>query len=504
MAKTPRPPVVAIMGHIDHGKSTLLDYIRKTNTTEGEAGGITQHVAAYEIFHKKEDLPAQAGGTEGRITFLDTPGHEAFKSIRARGASVADIAVLVVSAEDGVKPQTLEALKWIRAEKVPMLVAITKIDKPSANPEMVKQTLAEHDVYVEGYGGDVPMVALSGKSGVGVKEFLDMILFMAEFEHLTGEDDRWATGIIVESKLDPKKGVTAVGVIKDGKVVVGQVAASVGAIAPLRFFLNGEGEQVETLTFSSPIQIIGWDNLPPVGAVFEIFDDKKAAQFYADSEAAKAKKPRQAMQTTTDENAINLNLIIKADSAGSLEAILYELSKISRERIAVKIVLSDVGTISEGDVKSAMTTPGTVIMGFHTKIDPPAAAIAERTLGIEVGLFDIIYKLTERVEELLNERVPKIETEEIMGRAKILKVFSKAKDKQVVGGRVESGMIEKGAILKILRGEMELGRGKVKELQQSKVATESVSEGTEFGALIESKIEIMPGDYIERFVLVTK
>ncbi len=486
------------MGHIDHGKSTLLDYIRKSNIVGGEAGGITQHVSAYEIIHKTSE------GESKRITFLDTPGHEAFASIRARGARAADIAVLVVSAEDGVKPQTIEALKRIREAKAPMLVAITKIDKPSANIDMAKQSLAENDVYVEGYGGDVPVVALSAKTGEGVRDFLDLVLLLSEVEHHTGEMDRLGTGIIIESRLDPKKGITAVGIVKDGTVKVGQIAASIGTIAPLRYILNAEGDKKEKITFSSPIQIIGWDKLPIVGTVFEIFNDKKAAQLYADSEAIKAHIPKSQMVGETDENIVSLPIIIKADAMGSLEAIKHELEKISKEGICLKIVSADVGTISESDVKSAMTSAGTTIFGFNTKIDAQAGALAERTEGVSIELYDIIYKLKERVEELLNERAPKIETEEVLGRAKILKLFSKTKDKQVLGARVESGLIEKNSQVKIVRRDEEIGRGKVRELQQSKVAVDNVSEGSEFGTMIEAKVELAPGDYIERVVLVTK
>lgn len=494
--KSPRPPVVAIMGHIDHGKSTLLDYIRKSNIVAGEAGGITQHVAAYEITHKKDD------GVESKITFLDTPGHEAFQAIRARGARAADIGVLVVSAEDGVKPQTIEAIKRIREAGAPMFVAITKIDKPSANVEMAKQSLAEADVYVEGYGGDIPVVAISAKTGEGIKEFLDMVLLIAELEHCTGEKTRTASGVIIESRLDPKKGITAVGVIKDGTVRVGQVAGSVGTIAPLRYILTAEGDKVEELSFSSPIQIVGWDKLPLIGATFEIFDDKKAAQLYADSEAVKAHIQKSDMLSASDDKTKALPIIIKADAAGSLEAIKYELKKLSEEGISIKIVNADVGTIGENDVKTALTTDGTVILGFHTKVDPQGEALAERT-GVKIETFDIIYKLTEEVSTLLKDRAPKIETEEIMGRAKVLKFFSKTKDKQVLGGRMESGMLEKGSLVRIIRQESEIGRGKVKELQQSKVAADSVSEGTEFGAMVEAKIEIAPGDHLERVVIVT-
>jgi small GTP-binding protein domain len=486
------------MGHIDHGKSTLLDYIRKSNVVAGEAGGITQHVSAYEIIHKTDT------GEDKKVTFLDTPGHEAFESIRARGARAADIAVLVVSAEDGVKPQTLEAIKKIRETQAPMLVAITKIDKPSANIEMAKQSLAENDVYVEGYGGDVPVVALSAKTGVGVKEFLDLVLLLSEVEHHTGESDRLGSGIIIESRLDPKKGITAVGIVKDGTVKVGQIAASLGTIAPLRYILNADGDKAERITFSSPIQIIGWDKLPVVGTVFEIFEDKRAAQLYADSEEIKARRPKSQMHVNVDESMATLPIIIKADAMGSLEAIKHELEKISKEGICIKIVDADVGTISEGDVKSAMTRAGTIIFGFNTKIDAQAGALAERTETISIELYDIIYKLKERVEELLNEKAPKIEVEEVMGRAKILKIFSKTKDKQVLGARVESGLIEKGSMFRIIRRDEEVGRGKVKELQQSKVAVDNVAEGNEFGGMVEAKVEIAPGDYIERVITVTK
>ncbi|MDB5194378.1 MAG: infB [Parcubacteria group bacterium] len=493
-----RPPVIAIMGHIDHGKSTLLDYIRKVNTTDKEAGGITQHVSAYEVIH--EHLGPK-GLEKRKITFLDTPGHEAFMGIRARGASAADIAILVVSAEDGVKPQTLEAYKHIEKGRVPYVVAITKIDKPSANIDRAKQSLAENGIYVEGYGGDVPVVALSAKTGEGVPELLEMLLLVAEIEHCVGDHTKMGTGVIVESRLDPKKGITAVGVVKDGTVMKGQVAASTGAVAPLRFILNGEGEQVDSLTFSSPIQIIGWDNLPPVGAVFEIFDDKKAAQFYADSEAAKAKFAR--IDTPYDDSITALPIIVKADTAGSLEAINYEIGKLARERIKPKVTVSAVGTVSESDVKSAIATPGTLLFGFNTKIDPQAAALAERS-GIAIEVFDIIYKLTEKITELLENKEPRIDVEEIMGTAKVLKVFSSQKDKQVLGARATSGSIEKNSNIRIKRNDEEIGRGKVKELQQSKMAVDKIDEGNEFGAQIESKIDIAPGDILERIVMVTK
>lgn len=491
-----RPPVVALMGHIDHGKSTLLDYIRKAKTTEGEAGGITQHVNAYEAIHN-----------QSKITFIDTPGHEAFTSIRSRGASIADIAVLVVSAEDGVKPQTIEAYKHIKKSEVPFIVAITKIDKPSANIERAKQSLAENDVYVEGYGGSVSVVAVSAKTGEGVNELLEMIILLSEIEHFTGDRGRWGSGIILESRLDPQIGIIAVGIIKDGTVRKGMTVASIGAVAPLRFIQDALGNEQKSLSFSSPIQIAGWDNAPPVGAKFETFDDKKAAQFYAESELVKAKVKcsgkEPSTQTGGDENIFILPIIIKADVTGSLEALIHELDKLSHERIILKVVQKGIGTISENDVKSAMTTAGTIVFGFNTKVDSGAAALAERS-GVPIETFDIIYKLTERINNLLLEREPKIEVEEITGVGKVLKIFSVTKDKQIIGVRSLSGIFEVGGLLKITRRDEEVGRGKVKGLQQNKIEIDKINENSEFGAMIESKTEIAPGDMLEQITKVTR
>lgn len=489
-----RPPVVGIFGHIDHGKSTLIDYIRKTNITAKEAGGITQHVSAYEVKRHKKD------GTETKITFLDTPGHEAFKSIRTRGASVADIAVLIVSAEDGVKPQTLEVLKYIQESQLPYIVAITKIDKPAADTMRARQSLAENGVLVEGYGGDVPVVDLSAKTGQGIEEFLDMIDLVADMESFTGSSDENGSGIIIEASLDPKRGISATGIIKNGTVRKGMFAASGDAMTPLRFILNSEGNMAEELTFSSPVRLIGWDKLPPIGEEFKTFLKRDDAQEYLKStkEEGGSKNISQVPEGTA-----SLPLIIKADTAGSLEAIAGELAKVSKERIVPKIILSGVGSVNENDVKQALTTPGTIVVGFHTKIDAQAAALAERT-AIEIFSFDIIYELTDKVSQILTEREPRIEVEVLSGSAKVLKLFSSAKNKQVLGARVLSGIISKGNNVRIMRREAEIGRGKIRELQQAKIATDKVEEGSEFGAMIESKTEIAPGDVLEAVSMVTK
>lgn len=493
--KIVRPPVVAILGHIDHGKSTLIDYIRKTNITGSEAGGITQHISAYETTYTAKD------GRSNQITFLDTPGHEAFSSIRTRGTNVADIAVLVVSAEDGVKPQTLEIIKYLKTVSVPILVAITKIDKPSADVTRTKQDLAENEIFVEGYGGDTPVVEVSGKTGKGVDEFLDMICLMAELENLTADREALGSGVIIETHSDAKRGVTAVGIIKDGVVNCGLFAASAGAITPIRFILDAEGNMVDELTFSNPIQLAGWNEMPKIGSKFKTFLKKEEALVFANEQ--KKEKLKKNLMRGLEEGIHTLPVVVKTDTAGSLEAIIEELGKLSRERIVPKIILSGVGKINENDVKTALSATETVIFGFNTKIDSQTAALAER-LGVTILNFNIIYELTDKIKELLLEREPKIEVEELVSTSKVLKLFGISKGKQVIGGRVLTGLLKHGASIKIMRRETEIGVGKIKELQKSKVATDFAEEDTEFGAMIESKIEIAPGDVLNAVILVTK
>lgn len=491
-----RPPVVGIFGHIDHGKSSLLDYIRKSNVVATEAGGITQHISAYEITHTRED------GKPVRITFLDTPGHEAFQNVRTRGANVADIAVLVVSSEDGVKPQTLEVYKYIKESGLPFVIAITKMDKPTSDIERTKQNLAENDIYVEGYGGSVSFIPVSSKTGAGVNELLEIISLTADLLDLKGEKEALGSGIIIESKLDPKRGVTAVAIIKNGTVSKSTFAASSGAFTPLRFLLDAESNQVEELSFSSPVQIVGWDKLPQVGSQFKTFLKKNDALEYLEEEKTSLKAPAVKIQSASSDVS-TLPLVIKADTAGSLEAVESEIMKLSRERLVPKITLSSVGSIGESDVKAAIATPGTVILGFHTKTESAAASLAERT-GVTINLYDVIYELTDKVAALLTEREPRIEVEEVSGTVKVLKLFSTAKGKQVLGARVLTGKIALGNTLKIMRRESDIGRAKVKELQQAKIAAEEVLEGSEFGAMIESKLEIAPGDVLEAITLITK
>lgn len=502
-----RPPIITIMGHIDHGKSTLLDYIRKSNIVGGESGGITQHLSAYEVIH-----PARDGGTK-TITFLDTPGHQAFSNMRSRGANIADIAVLVISAEDGVKQQTLEALKCIRDANIPYIVAITKIDKPNANVERVKQDLAEHEIYIEGYGGEVPCIPISAKSGEGVPELLDMMLLVAEIAELKGDMEKRAEGVVIESSLNPKRGISATLIIEDGVLKKGSFVVAEDSIAPVRMMENFLGKNIDRASFSSPIRITGWQKIPTIGAAFKAFASKKEAEeavltYLSKIHETPRKVQLQKHQTTEggDEEEIKtvtIPLIIKTDVVGTLEAIEKEISNLNTEKVLIKIVQKGVGTISENDVKTVAGSQEPIIIGFHVNIDGSVPQLAER-YGALVKTFDIIYKITEWLQEEVARRTPKVETEEMTGQAEILKVFSKNKNKQVVGGRVSKGILKIKSIVKIIRREHEIGRGKIIELQRQKLAADEVIEGNEFGTMIDSKIEIARGDVIESFVLIHK
>ena len=483
------------MGHIDHGKSTLLDYIRKTSITEKETGGITQHIGAYEAIHKDSE------GKEHRITFLDTPGHAAFAGIRSRGASVADVAILVVSAEDGVKPQTLEALACIKKCAIPFIVAINKIDRPNADVEKTKNNLAENEIYLEGYGGDVPWTAISAKTGEGIGELLDLVLLAANIRGLKSESAKTVSGMIIEVNHNAKRGSSATAIIKEGTLKKSDFVVAENTYSPLRMMEKFRGESLDEVRPGQPVRIVGWHGEPQIGSELSIVKTKKEAEKRAENFLTKLKTIEP--QEKNSEGTTIAPILIKADVAGSLEAIIHELGKIKEEKLEIKILASGVGEITEGDVKTAATAKQAIIIGFNVKIDTNAKAAAER-LGVQIEFFDIIYKLSEWLETFIAARRPKITTEEMTGRAKILKIFSKNKDKQIIGGKVEEGILAPGAIVKILRREAEIGRGKIRGLQQQKNAIQEAKKDTEFGALVEAKTEIVAGDRLEAFSLVTK
>jgi len=500
-AFTKRPPVVAILGHIDHGKSTLLDYIRKTNIVESEAGGITQRISAYEVERKNAD------GAIERITFIDTPGHEAFSGMRERGAATADVAILVVSAEDGVKPQTIDAYKEIEKAKVPFIVAINKIDKPNADIEKVKISLAEAGIYLEGYGGNISFVPVSAKIGTGIEELLDMVILTADILDLKGEANKPAEGTVIEAHRDPKKGISATIVIKNGSMGPGMFVASGDAYSPTRIIENFAGKKVTEATFSSPVHLVGWNKAPEVGSLWTTFQSKKELEKHLEEVkgAARALGARGATPPSAAivETKKIIPVILKADVLGSVEALEHEIEKIKSERVLVKVILASIGDITESDIKAGGSTAETVVLGFNVKADNQAKALIER-LGLSFATFDIIYKLTEWLEAKVLERTPKVQMEEIVGKAKILKFFSRTKDRQIVGGKVIDREITVGHKIKISRRETVIGDGFIRELQQAKVKAQSVQEGFEFGTMIDAKIEIAPGDVIEDFITVEK
>jgi len=494
--KKVRPPVVVVMGHVDHGKSTLLDYIRKSNIVDGEAGGITQHISAYEVVNKS------TGGEKRLITFLDTPGHEAFSKMRTRGAQAADIAILVVSTEDGVKAQTLEAHSTIINNNIPFIVAINKIDRPNANVEKTKMDLVEKGIYLEGSGGDVPFVPISAKEGTGINELLDMIILVADLNEFSGDQTQNATGIIIEAKREPKRGISAMGIIKNGTLKAGMFVATDQAIVTTRIMENFLGKSIKEATFSSPIRFVGFESMPEVGNEFKSFKTKKEAENYIKimTEENLSRKKDNEYKNLTDKT---IPIIIKTDVAGSIEAIEKEMLKLNTDQISFKIISKGVGAINENDLKMGNINKESVIVGFNTKIDNKAKDLNE-SLKVRIEMFDIIYKLIDWLKELVEERRPRLETKEVIGSLKILKIFGGTKGKHVVGGKVITGKVTLGSRIRIIRRDFEIGTGKIIELQANKIKSKEVMEGYDCGLQVETKIEMSQGDILEAYQITIK
>lgn len=487
MAATPRHPIVAVMGHIDHGKSSLLDFIRKSNVTAGEAGGITQHVSAYVAEHEHE-------GKRRRITFLDTPGHEAFKALRARGAAAADIAILVIAADEGVKPQTAEAFGEITQTGIPFVVAFTKTDKNGADVEKAKIGALEAGIYLEGLGGSIPYAGVSSKTGAGVPELLDLVLLTADLAELTADTSKPASGFVLESSQDPKRGISATLIIKDGTLSTGSVAVAGGAMAPVRFIEDFQGKRIPEAGPSEPVAVAGWSTLPDAGQEFVTVKGKKDAEKLV---AESAKKPLPTRMSAEESAKAQLPIVIKADVTGSIEAITSLLAKLAHERVALKVVSSGVGAVTEGDVKTAQAAGGLVI-AFHVPVESLAGDLALRA-NVAIESFSIIYELEERIKNLLQERAPRIKVEEVIGTMKVLKAFSSTGAKQVLGARYLTGAFAVGDRVKILRRTIEVGTGKLLNLQVARADVQEIHVEGEFGLQVETKSEIAPGDELAAF-----
>jgi translation initiation factor IF-2 len=483
-----RPPVIVVMGHVDHGKSSLLDYIRKSNIVAGEAGGITQHMGAYEVMHTYE-------GGERKITFLDTPGHAAFGAIRSRGAKVADIGILVVSAEDGVKAQTLEARAAIETAGIPYIVAMNKIDKPNADINRTHATLIEHGIYVEGMGGTIPWCAISAKTGKGIPELLDTLLLLADVSETMGDSNARAEGTVIEAHHDPKRGTAATIVIKDGTLKQGQFVCAGTAIAPVRLMEDSLGKKVESATFSAPVRLTGFDQLPEVGSTITVWDTKREA------EAARKDQPivHTSLWTGAEDGRLLIPLIVKCDVIGSLEAIEGAVNAISNDRVSVRIVQKGIGAVTEVDMKVALTSIHSLIIAFGVPTDSLAKDISMQH-GLKIYDFNIIYRLTEWLTDEIKRVTPKRKEKQVMGSAKVLKRFSEAKKVKTLGCKILEGEIRTEKSVVISRRGEHLGDGKIVTLQAARQSVTSVMHGNECGLQVETDVDVLEGDtltYVE-------
>ncbi len=493
-----RPPVVTIMGHVDHGKTSLLDYIRKTKVTAGEAGGITQHIGAY------------TASVDGRqITFLDTPGHEAFTAMRARGTQATDIAILVVAADDGVMPQTVESINHAKAAKCPVIVAINKIDKPAADPDAVKQELTRYELVPEEWGGDTIMVPVSAKTGEGVDELLENVLLLADVLELKANPDRKARGVIIEAKLDHSRGAVATALVQNGTLHVGDMVVAGNAYGRVRAMISSRGERVKTALPSTPVEIIGFGGVPEAGDEFMAVADEKLARQVVEERAAKARASmvKNSSASTLEElyskleegEVKDLNIIIKADVQGSVEAVKQSLEKLSNKEVRVRTIHSGVGAVTENDVMLA-GIDGAIIIGFNVRPDAKAREAANRD-GIDIRYYRVIYQAIEDIEKAMKGLLAPEFRENVLGHAEVRNVFKITNVGIVAGSYVTDGLIQRNAQVRLLRDNIVVYEGKITSLQRFKDAVKEVKEGYECGVCLENYTDIKEGDVIECFVM---
>ncbi|HEX2367858.1 MAG TPA: translation initiation factor IF-2 [Acidimicrobiia bacterium] len=490
-----RPPVVTVMGHVDHGKTTLLDTIRKTNVVGGEHGGITQHIGAYQV---------EVGGR--RVTFIDTPGHEAFTALRARGAEATDIVVLVVAADDGVMPQTAEAISHTKAAEVPMIVAINKSDLPAANPTSVRAALTEFGVIAEELGGDVTTVEVSALTGDGVDELVEVLDLTAQLEDLKANPDAEASGVVIESQLDTGRGPVATLIVQRGTLHQGDAMVAGVAAGRVRAMLNDSGDRVKEAEPSTPVLTMGWDELPAAGDRFEVVGSEKEAraiaqqrtdelrQRYVEVPNARERLEQLLEQLRTSDDA-ELRLIIKADAHGSLEAIRDSLARIGREGGRITLMHTAVGGITEQDVKLAEVTDA-IVIGFGVRPDPKARKLAEQ-ISIEIRTYRIIYELLDEVEQMLVGRLAPTEEELVRGSAEVRALFRVPRVGVVAGCYVTEGEMLRGARSRLLRDSVVVYDGSVASLRRFKEDVRQVSAGFECGIGLAGFNDIKEGDVIE-------
>jgi len=493
-----RPPVVTIMGHVDHGKTTLLDSIRNTKVTAGEAGGITQHIGAYQV---------EVDGK--KISFLDTPGHAAFTTMRARGAKVTDLAIIVVAADDGVMPQTVEAINHAKAAEVPIIVAVNKMDKPAANPDRVMQELTEHSLVPEAWGGDTIFVPISALKGEGIDELLEMILLTAEVAELKANPKRAALGTVIEAQLDKGRGSVATLLVQDGTLRVGDPIVVGHAYGRVRAMVNDIGRRVKEAGPSTPVEITGLNDVPQAGDRFVVFEDEKTARQVGESRAMTAiQAQRSEKQRVTLDNLFEqmsqgevkeLNLIVKADVQGTVEAMAASLMKIDVEGVNVKIIHTGAGAITESDISLAAAS-NAIVIGFNVRPDVNAKRAAEAE-GVDIRLHRIIYKVIEEIEAAMKGMLDPEYEEKIIGQAEVRQTIKVSKVGTIAGSYVTEGKMQRDAGVRIIREGIVVFEGELESLKRFKDDAKEVAKGYECGITIKNYNDIKEGDIIEAFVM---
>ena len=489
------PPVVTIMGHVDHGKTSLLDTIRKTKVAAGEAGGITQHIGAYQV---------EINGK--KITFLDTPGHEAFTAMRARGAQVTHIAIIVVAADDGVMPQTREAISHAQAAKVPIIIALNKIDKANANPDHVKQQLADMGILIEEYGGDIVLVPVSARRGTGIDELLEYILLVAEVQDIRANPNRLATGVIIEARLEKNSGPTATVLVQQGtlkmgdNIVVGEMAGKIRAM------FNDRGKRIQKAPPSTPVSILGLPEVPQASDQLEAVADERTAKQLAQQEAEKRKNEStplgqvslDSLYTQMQEGKVKeLNIVLKSDVQGSAEALKSSLSRISEENLKLRLIHEGIGNINETDVHLAAASDALVI-GFNVKADGAAQRQAQKE-GVEIRYYNVIYKLLDDLQAALTGMLEPTYREVVEGHAEVIQIFKAGKNTVIAGCRVTDGKITRSSQVRIQRKSEKVYEGKIGSIRRGKDDVREVHSGYECGIVIEDFTTFEVGDILESF-----
>ncbi|HDH09609.1 MAG TPA: translation initiation factor IF-2 [Chloroflexi bacterium] len=492
----PRPPVVTMLGHVDHGKTSLLDVIRHTNVVASEAGGITQHIGAYQVEHKGK-----------KITFLDTPGHEAFTAMRARGAQGADIAVLVVAADDGVMPQTLEAIDHARAAQVPIIVAINKMDKPNANPERVKKQLSEAGLDLEEWGGNVICVPVSAKEKTGIEELLDSILLVADLAEIKANPNRPAVGTVIEAKLDKSRGPTATLLVQNGTLREGDSLVIDDIYGRVRAMFNEKGEKLKEAPPSTPVVVLGLSGVPRAGDIFEVVEDEKTARAIAAQRAEEkergAARPGRALSleeiyARMEAGQVKeLRLILKTDVQGAIEPVVSSLEKLSHDELKVKFIHVGTVNISESDIMLAVASKA-IVIGFNVEVDPAARIMAEAE-GVDVRLYNVIYKLIEDVDKALKGLLEPTYEELVTGRAEVRAVFTIPRVGNVAGVYVTEGLLSRNSLARVKRDGQVIYEGRVASLKRFAEDVKEVKAGYECGVGLEGFGDFKEGDIIELY-----